>query len=470
MIARTPRLGIVLVTAILLGCGWSAPSRARTLADVAFMSGCWRGQLPQGGGWIEERYSPPAAGMMLGTSHTVGGQNTKYYEFIEITEREGEVEMTPLPAGKKSVSFRLVRLLGKKAVFENAEHDFPKRIIYQLKDDGMLLARIEGDKPEQAQEFPMKPVSCSGTNLANVSLTWGDPGADIGQYHNPSGIAIYRDGNGVDSLVLTDTNNHRLRAFTANGMFIEKWGEQGAENGQFYYPQGVAVNSKGEVIIADAGNHRIEVTLGPPPDMMHLPGSFVRAFGHDGTGDGELHNPLAVAVDAADNIYVIDTDNNRVQKFDPQGRFLTKWGRAGRGDGEFNIPSGIAVDRKGTVYVVDTDNNRIQKFTADGKFLAAWGQSGSREGEFYRPKGIAADRDGNLYVADCNNHRIEKFSPEGKFLGAFGRAGREAGELSFPNAVAVDDFGHIYVADSKNDRIQVFQENKAVADLYVAAK
>src|SRR5436305_1226852 len=470
MTSRSASLGSALLTVILRCCGWSAPVRARTLADVGFMSGCWRGQLPKGDGWIEERYSPPNAGMMLGTSHTVNGQSTKYFEFIEITEKDGEVEMTPLPAGKRSVSFRLVRLEGKKAVFENLEHDFPKRIIYQLKDDGSLLARIEGDKPEQAMDFPMKPVQCSGTNLANVRLTWGEPGADIGQYHNPSGIAIYRDGNGVDSLVLTDTNNHRLRAFTANGMFIEKWGEQGDGDGQFYYPQGVAVNSKGEMIIADAGNHRIEVTLGPPPDMMHLPGAFVRAFGKDGTGDGEFHNPLAVAVDAADNIYVADTDNNRIQKFDPQGRFLAKWGHGGRGDGEFNIPSGITVDRKGNVYVVDTDNNRIQKFASDGKLLAAWGQSGSKEGELYRPKGIAVDKEGNLYIADCNNHRIQKLSSEGKFLGSFGHAGREPGELSFPNAVAVDDAGHIFVADSKNDRIQVFQENKAVAALYVAAK
>jgi len=463
-------LGIVLLTVILLCCGFSAPLRAKSLADIAFMSGCWRGKLLQGEGWIEERYTPPAAGMMLGTSHTVNEQTTKYFEFIQITEQDGEVDMTPLPAGKKSVSFRLVRVEGKKAVFENLDHDFPKRIIYQLKDDGSMLARIEGDKPEQAMDFPMKPVSCSGTNLANVSLTWGSLGDSMGEYHNPSGIAVYTDSLGVESLLLADTNNHRLRAFTANGMFIEKWGESGSGEGQFDYPQGVAVNSKGEMIIADAGNHRIEVTLGPPPDMQHLPGVFVRAFGHDGTGDGELHNPLAVAVDEADNIYVTDTDNNRIQKFNPQGKFLMKWGRGGRGNGEFNIPSGIAVDRKGNVYVVDTDNSRVQKFTSDGKFLATWGQSGSKEGEFYRPKGIAADKDGNVYVADCNNHRIDKFSSDGRFLGAFGREGREVGELQYPNAVAVDDKGHIYVADSKNDRIQVFQENRAVADLYASAK
>lgn len=465
MAVRAVRRGIVLLS-MILSCA-SVPAQARTLADVAFMSGCWRGRLPNG--WIEERYSPPAAGLMMGTSQTVEDQKTAFFEFIQVVEKDGEVDMIPAPGGQKSVAFRLVRVEGKKAVFENLEHDFPKRIVYHLKDDGTLLALVEGSKPEQTLEFAMKPVKCEGTNLANFSLNWGDPGSDIGQYDNPSGIAIYRDGNGVNSLVLTDTNNHRLRAFTANGMFIEKWGENGDGEGQFYYPQGVTVNSKGEMVIADAGNHRIEITYGPPPDMMKLPGTFIHAFGKDGKGDGEFHNPLAVAVDAQDNIYVADTDNNRIQKFDAKGRFLKKWGRPGRGNGEFNLPSGITVD-KGYVYVVDTDNHRVQKFTAEGEFVATWGQSGSREGEFYRPKGIDADQDGNVYVADCNNHRIQKFSPAGKFLGAFGREGHDPGELSFPNAVAVDDTGHIYIADSGNDRIQVFQVNKAVAELYLASK
>lgn len=154
---RTVRLGLGFMGVLLVGF----PLGARTLADVAFMSGCWRGGLSTGNGWTEERYSPPEGGMMLGTSQTVVDQKTRFFEFIQITESEGEVEMNPSPRGQKSVPFRLVRLEGKRAVFENLQHDFPKRIIYHLKDDGSLLARIEGDKSEQAQDFLMKPVACS---------------------------------------------------------------------------------------------------------------------------------------------------------------------------------------------------------------------------------------------------------------------------------------------------------------------
>lgn len=154
--ARKVRLGLGFMAALTFGL----PLRASTLADVAFMAGCWRGELSKGNGWTEERYSPPEAGMMLGTSQTVVDGKTKFFEFIQITENEGEVVMTPSPRGQRSVPFRLIRIEGKKAVFENLEHDFPKRILYHLKDDGSLLARIEGDKPEQAQDFLMKPVAC----------------------------------------------------------------------------------------------------------------------------------------------------------------------------------------------------------------------------------------------------------------------------------------------------------------------
>lgn len=462
------RLRRLLPAAGLLAAGLvaAASAAAVSLSDLSFMSGCWKGKLAKGEGLIEERYNPAAGGLMLGTSQVVENGRTSFFELIKVEQQGDGVVMTPMPMGKASVGFKLVRFEGRKAVFENLEHDFPKRIVYSLREDGKLLAHIEGDKPEQAEDFLMSPVPCGTASLANFGWGWGDPGSDIGQYDNPSGLAVYRDPFGVASLVLTDTNNHRLRAFTADGMFIEKWGESGEGPSQFRYPQGVAVNSRLEMIVADAGNHRIEVTQGPPPDMMHLPGTHVRAFGREGSGDGELRNPLAVAVDAEDNVYVADTDNHRVQKFDREGRFLTRWGSHGRGSGEFDLPGGIAVDGQGHVYVVDTDNHRVQKFDSTGRFLAVWGEGGSRPGQLYRPKGIAVDGHGDVYVADCNNHRIQKFSPEGRFLGAFGREGTGAGELSFPSAVAVDGAGRIFVADSGNDRIQVFRENESVARLY----
>jgi DNA-binding beta-propeller fold protein YncE len=81
-----------------------------------------------------------------------------------------------------------------------------------------------------------------------------------------------------------------------------------------------------------------------------------------GTGDGELNRPLGLAVDAQNYIYVADTGNNRVQKFDLNGRFVAKWGSAGTGDGQMMGPVSVAVNNKGSVFVVELENNRIQEF------------------------------------------------------------------------------------------------------------
>lgn len=318
------RCVLVLCCAALPGSG--AWAQDRSLSDLAFVSGCWRGKLAGQNGTIEERYNPIAGGLMLGTSQTIVDGRTVFFEFIKIEQSDGGIVMTPAPKGKLSVPFKMVSLVGKKAVFENLEHDFPKRIVYQLRDDGSLAARIEGDKPEQSEEFVMAPIPCGTGNLANFWLKWGDPGHGVGQYQNPTAIALFKDAFGVSTLLFADTNNHRVRSYTWNGMFVDKWGEEGDGPGQFRYPQGIAVNSRREVIIADSGNHRIQVTAGSADNLRELPGQFRFTFGHRGTGPGELQEPAGVAVDQDDNVYVADAGNHRIQKFDAQGRFLAAWG------------------------------------------------------------------------------------------------------------------------------------------------
>jgi DNA-binding beta-propeller fold protein YncE len=90
--------------------------------------------------------------------------------------------------------------------------------------------------------------------------------------------------------------------------------------------------------------------------------SLVAIWGSEGTGDGEFDRTHGIAIDSADNVYLSDMGNFRVQKFDSNGNFITKWGSEGTGEGQFNIPEGIDIDSSGNVYVADTHNSRIQKF------------------------------------------------------------------------------------------------------------
>src|SRR5262249_57302310 len=117
------------------------------------------------------------------------------------------------------------------------------------------------------------------------------------------------------------------------------------------------------------------------------PCTFLLKWGvPSGTGNGELIAPQGVATDGSGNVYVADTNNNRIQKFDASGTFLTTWGSSGSGNGQFNNPSGVATDASGNVYVVDSHNNRIQKFDARGTFLTTRGGSGAARRPVQAPR------------------------------------------------------------------------------------
>ena len=132
---------------------------------------------------------------------------------------------------------------------------------------------------------------------------------------------------------------------------------------------------------------------------------------------------------------------------EPPPQFSLTWGEGGNAEGQFDTPAGIAVDAAGNVYVADSYNNRIQKFDSSGKFLLAWGSYGEEESQFDEPRGIAVDAAGNVYVADAYNNRIQKFNSSGNFLLAWGSYGEENGQFDTPAGIAVDAAGNVYAAD-----------------------
>jgi DNA-binding beta-propeller fold protein YncE len=173
--------------------------------------------------------------------------------------------------------------------------------------------------------------------------------------------------------------------------------------------------------------------------------------------------PVGVAADSQGNIYVMDTNNARVQKFDSQGNFLLMWGSEGSGEGQFgdilNPREGrLAVDTLGNVYVIDLKNSRLQKFDCNGNYLAQWGTKGYGEGQFKEPYDIAIDQHNNIYVSDAGNNTIQKFDETGRFLLRWGGFGYHDGEFSDVYSVAITPDGTVLVTDATG-RIQKFDSN-----------
>jgi DNA-binding beta-propeller fold protein YncE len=198
------------------------------------------------------------------------------------------------------------------------------------------------------------------------------------------------------------------------------------------------------------------------------PPIFSLKWGAAGGGPGQFNDPEGVAVGPDGRVYVVDTENHRVQVFDSNGKFLFAWGSlcelsSGKGcqnpdgNGQFKEPEGIIAAPDGTIYVADSGNDRIELFEADGRFRARWGNSGAGEGQLSNPVGLALDKQGDLFVADTLNQRLEVFNAAGVFVRAWGSKGSADGQFKFPSGVAVDpDSGVVYVTDNGNHRVERF--------------
>jgi uncharacterized protein (TIGR03663 family) len=230
----------------------------------------------------------------------------------------------------------------------------------------------------------------------------GQPPA--GTFDEPWGIAVGPDG----FVYVTDTWNHRIQKFTADGEFVSMWGTLGQAETPFalWGPRGIAVNSQNQILVADTGNKRILI--------FDSNGNYIAQFGSAGFGPGQFDEPVGLAIDDDGQVYVTDTWNQRVQVFAPggDGQYVPvrSWDIVGWYGSSLDNKPFIAVDQDGQVFVSDPEGYRILQFSGDGQFVLSWGDAGIGDDRFRLPTGLAADPDGGIWVTDAGNGRIMHFS------------------------------------------------------------
>ena len=327
----------------------------------------------------------------------------------------------------------------------------------------MPTLSISGTMTEQASLGTTRPTYAlslnAGTELGNGTLastppvfsrSLGSPGSGSGQLSRPADVAVNSAGN----LWVADYNNNRVEELSSKGVYLAQVGTAGSGNGQLSHPSAVALDAKGDILVADAGNKRIE--------EFGAGGEYLRGFGAAGSGNGQFgaEGPRGIAVDAKGNIWAADTTNSRVEEFTEKGEFVKVVGSRGGATGQLSEPVALDVAPNGNVWVADWGNQRVEVYNEAGEYVRQFGSEGSGQRQFKHPDGVVVDASGNVWVGDQNNERFQEFNQSGRYLTEFGTPGSGEGQLNlgFPFGIAADPQGVLWVTDSANNRIERWRE------------
>jgi trimeric autotransporter adhesin len=356
-------------------------------------------------------------------------------------------------------------------------------------------------------------ASVHAQNISTVagSATAGFAGdnaaATSARLSNPTGVTVDSAGN----LYIADLGNNRIRKVSATGIITTVAGTgvggfsgdgAAATAAQLSAPSRVAVDSAGNLYIADAINNRIRKVTAATGFISTIAGTGVQGFSGDGglATSAQIGNARGVTVDSAGNIYVADNDNNRIRKIDALSGIITTVAGNGSatfsGDGGLATAAGIgsnafeaAVDSAGNIFFVSQTTQRIRRVSAATGIIttvAGTGTAGfsgdngaATAAQVSGPIGVATDSAGNVYIADLNNNRIRKITVAtgiittvaGTGVAGFSGDGAAAvsAQLSQPYATSVDSVGNIYVAELGNSRIRKVTVAASAAPIFPPA-
>ena len=352
----------------------------------------------------------------------------------------------PTPGGRQSATPRLVQGATAALVLLTLVVGFPagRPGHIQAAEPSRSGITVLGATPEATPALTL-PV------IEQVWETTGGPTTPLGA---PYGMAVAPDG----TLWVVDGNNARFQIFAPDGTFRETWGTAGSGAGQFqFHPSGsggygdAVFDRQGTLYVADTGNHRVQ--------KFDATRRFVLAWGSEGTGAGQFQDLISIAVGPDGSIYAADQTRNDVQRFDAEGRFRNTIGEPGNGEGQLNGAEAVAIDAAGTVWVCDYGTGRIERFAPDGRFLDTWTHD-QGDDPLVSPDDLAIDTTGRVWVTDMERGDVHVFAPGGRLLTTFRHTRTDAQPVTgFVGliGIAVGSDGQVYVGDWDGNVVTAFR-------------
>lgn len=276
---------------------------------------------------------------------------------------------------------RGVRVLGKRGT-QPGQFSKPRAVAVA---PGNKLVVI--DRSGRFQSFDLD----SGKYLGKTMLPAYSNGTPTGMSVDP------RDG----TLWIADTHYQRILRYDADGNLLQQFGEVGTGPGQMIFPTDVCADPVEDVLwVTEYGekNRLIKFTRD---------GRFLEEWAGAAWQETELLRPMAVEVDSRGRILVADAGHHRINIYDRAGNLTGHIGKPGSGPGEMKYPYDISIAPDGSLYVCEYGNCRVSHFTAEGRFLDSWGGPGGAPGELYSPWGVCVGPGGDVIVADTNNNRLQ---------------------------------------------------------------
>ena len=378
----------------------------------------------------------PKESYATGTGLEVAVRGEKATAIVHLVDEEGKV--CPEPA--ESLSCELT---------SDANSDKVKGSVKKTKDGQFEIRYQPTSRGRYQLHIKVKEEHIKGSPFSvAVRLPvkeFGSPVMTINGVNQPWGVAVNQRGE----VVVAEYGRHCVSIFSSTGEKIRSFGSHGTGYGQFNRPFGVAIDDVENILVVDNNNHRIQ--------KLSSDENFMAAVRTKGSCQLQFSYPVGIKINPrTKRVYVADQCNHRIQVLQPDLTFFSKFGSQGSGPGQLSNPFDVAFDGANNVYVADYYNNRIQVFTENGQYLRQIGRSGTGPGELRNPSMITIDDEDKIYVTEYANHRVSVFTSHGDYLTSFGSWGSGPGWFRYPRGIAVDNLGMVYVCDQGNNRVQIF--------------